>query len=422
MARLDRLGSAKTVAQYGAVIGRQFSYDLLHAVARHDDVTLQHELGRLVESELLYQRGLPPAAIYTFKHALIQDVAYQSLLKSTRQRYHQAIAQALVERFPETTATQPELLAHHYTEAGLNEQAVLYWSRAGERAHMRSADLEAISHLRKGLDAFATLPDTAERDRHELSLQTMLGQTLKDTQGYGATEVARVYTRVRELCQQSPESPELFRALLGQSIYCIARAELQSAYELGERLLEFAKLDRDPVFLVEAYYALGVSAFWLGKFVPAREYLMQGWTDAQQGPTTDGIAQIQQGLIELHKTGTLQLDPYFFGILAELYRDTGQIQEGLRALDTAMVSVDQHGARYYEAELYRLKGELLLNAESTPEACFHQALDIARQQEAKSWELRTATSLASLWASAGTPMTCLRRCMVGLRRGSIRRI
>src|SRR5262249_31782627 len=151
MARLDRLVTAKAVAQYAAVIGRHFAYDVLSMVSQLDDTTLQRELGRLVEAELLYQRGVPPQATYVFKHALIQDAAYESLLKSPRQQYHQRIAQVLAAQFPETVATQPELLAHHYTEAGLTAQAIAYWQRAGQRASERSAHLEAIAHLTQGL-------------------------------------------------------------------------------------------------------------------------------------------------------------------------------------------------------------------------------------------------------------------------------
>jgi predicted ATPase len=143
MARLDALVTAKGVAQYGAVIGRQFSYELLQRVSQLDETMLQHELKRFVEAELLYQRQLPPHATYTFKHALIQDTAYQSLLRSTRQGYHRRIAHVLEGQFPETVETQPELLAHHYTEAGLNERAVGYWQQAGERAVQRSANVEA---------------------------------------------------------------------------------------------------------------------------------------------------------------------------------------------------------------------------------------------------------------------------------------
>src|SRR5262249_41869766 len=193
MARLDRLVTAKAVAQYAAVIGRQFAYDLLQAVSQLDAITLQRELGRLVEAEIVYQRGVPPQATYTFKHALIQDAAYESLLKSTRQYYHQRIAQVLVAHFPEMAETQPELVAHHSTEAGLTEQAVHYWQHAGQRASQRSAHVEAITHLRQGLALLKTLPETAERTQREVDMLIALGASLLTTQGYGAAEVGETY-------------------------------------------------------------------------------------------------------------------------------------------------------------------------------------------------------------------------------------
>src|SRR5262249_36107259 len=153
---------------YAAVIGRQFSYALLQVVSQLEEAMLRHELGRLVEAEIVYQRGVPPQATYIFKHALIQDTAYESLLKSARQHYHQRIAQVLETQFPETVDQQPELLAHHYTEASLIEQAVSYWHKAGQRASERSAYLEAISHLRQGLALLQTLPETSERTQREV--------------------------------------------------------------------------------------------------------------------------------------------------------------------------------------------------------------------------------------------------------------
>ena len=183
MARLDRLATVKAVAQLGATIGRQFAYELLQAVSPLDDATLQQGLRQLVEAELLYQRGVPPQATYLFKHALIQDAAYQSLLKSTRQQYHQQIAQVLAERFPDTVETQPELLAHHYTEAGLGEQAIPYWQRAGQRATQRSANVEAISHLTKGLELLKTLPDTPERAPARAGLADHPRSSVDDDQG-----------------------------------------------------------------------------------------------------------------------------------------------------------------------------------------------------------------------------------------------
>jgi predicted ATPase len=240
MARLDRLVTAKAVAQYAAVLGRHFAYALLHAVSQLDEPTLQRELGRLVDAELLYQRGLPPQATYLFKHALIRDIAYESLLRRTRQGYHQRVAQVLETEFPETAAAQPELLAHHCTEAGLNAQAVAYWQQAGQRAIQRSAHVEAMSHLTRGLEILATLPDTAERTQHELSLQTTLGATLMAIKGQGAPEVGQAYVRARELCRQVGETPQLFPILFGLWQFYLMRAEYQTARELAEQCFSLA--------------------------------------------------------------------------------------------------------------------------------------------------------------------------------------
>jgi class 3 adenylate cyclase len=188
LARLDRLGAAKGLAQLGATVGREFAYGMLQAVAPWEEETLQRALHQLVEAELLYQRGLPPQATYIFKHALIQDAAYQSLLKRTRQQYHQRIAQVLVAQFPDTAETQPELVAQHYTEAGLTEQATGYWQRASQRALARSAYAEAIHHMTTGIALLTTLPETPERLQQELDLQIALGTAFMVTIGLGAPE------------------------------------------------------------------------------------------------------------------------------------------------------------------------------------------------------------------------------------------
>jgi predicted ATPase len=215
MARLDRLATVREVAQIGATLGREFSYELLHAVSPLEEARLQQELRQLVETELVYQRGVPPQATYLFKHALIQDTAYQSLLKSKRQQYHHQIAQVLEEQFSDTKETQPELLAHHYTEAGLKEQAIPYWQKAGQRASQRSANVEAVSHLTKGLELLKTLPDALERTQQELTLQLALGPPLVATKSFAAPEVERVYIRAQELCRRLGETPQLFSALIG---------------------------------------------------------------------------------------------------------------------------------------------------------------------------------------------------------------
>src|SRR5262249_53081220 len=215
MARLDRLAAVKGLAQLGATLGREFPYAGLQAVSPWDEETLQRGLQQLVEAELLYQRGLPPQATYRFKHALIQDAAYQSLLRSTRQLYHQRIAQVLEARFPEIVETQPELVAQHYTEASLGAQAIPYWQRAGERARDRSAPLEAISHCTPGIALLQPLPETPARPQHAVTLHLALGAALQMAKGLAAPEVEQAYTQAYAWCQQVGETPALVPVLLG---------------------------------------------------------------------------------------------------------------------------------------------------------------------------------------------------------------
>src|SRR5262249_31926808 len=191
------------------------SYELLQAVAQRNAATLQAGLQQLVTAELLCQRGTPPQAIYSFKHALVRDTAYQSLLRSKRQQLHQQVAQVLETRFAETVAMQPELVAQHYTEASLVGQALPYWQQAGQRAIARSANTEAIQHLTTALDLLKTLPDTPERAQQELTLQVALGPALTVTKGWAAPEVEKTYTRARELCQQVGDTSQLFSVLWG---------------------------------------------------------------------------------------------------------------------------------------------------------------------------------------------------------------
>jgi tetratricopeptide (TPR) repeat protein len=232
-------------------------------------------LQQLVAAEFLYQQGLPPQATYRFKHALIQDAAYQSLLRGTRQQYHQRIAQVLEARFPEICETQPELLAHHYTEANFMAQAIPYWQRAGQRALERSASLEAIEHLTRGLDVLKTLPDTPMRVQQELDLQTTIGPALMMVKGYAAPEVFTP-TRGRALCQQVGKTPQLFQVLRGLWNFYLLRMELQTARELGEHLLTLAQQVDDPALRLEAHRALGNTLNYLGEFAAAQAHFAQG--------------------------------------------------------------------------------------------------------------------------------------------------
>jgi predicted ATPase/class 3 adenylate cyclase len=518
LARLDRLVTAKGVAQMGATIGRQFAYDLLRALSQLDEVTLQRELGRLVEAEIVFQRGVPPQAMYTFKHALIQDAAYQSLLRSTRQQYHQRIALVLKAQFPAIVDQQPELLAHHYTEAGLLPQALPYWQRAGQRALERSAPAEAISHLRQGLTLLQTLPETPERVQHELTLHLALGPALMATQGQGAPEVGQAYARARALCQQGGENPQVFPMLFGLWRFYVVQAEHQTAREVAEQSLSLAQRAHDPALLLPAHLMLGASCYHLGEVAAARPHLEQGlalydpqehrplafrygmdlevwclsylafplwllgypdqalqrsreartlardlahpfslaatlvygslihswrregpmtreqaeaamalareqgfpqwvalgtvqrgWALAEQGLGAEGIAQMHQGLAAFRATGSEIARPWFLARLAEAYGKGGQTEEGLHTVAEARAHVHAHGEHMCEAELYRLQGTLTLQSEvqglqskgEEAEECFQRAIAITRQQQAKSLELRAATSLARLWQQQG---------------------
>jgi len=245
---------------------------------------LLSHLSVLKDSELLYERGIYPQSTYIFKHALIQDATYQSLLKSTRQKHHRKIAQVLEKNFPDTMETQPELLAHHYTEAGLSEQAVGYWHQAGKRATQRSAHVEAIHHLTKELEVLMTLPDTLERARQELDVQITLGPVLMAAKGQSSPDTERAYARARELCQQVGETPQLFPALYGLWRFHMVRAEFQATRELGEQLFSLAQRVQDPALLLEAHRVMGQVMFWLGEMAPARAHLEQGMAlyDPQQ--------------------------------------------------------------------------------------------------------------------------------------------
>jgi TOMM system kinase/cyclase fusion protein len=276
MARLDRLAAVKAMAQLGATLGREFAYDLLQAVSPWDEDSLRQGLHQLVAAEFLYQQGLPPQATYRFKHALIRDAAYQSLLRSTRQQYHQRIAQVVEARFPELRETQPELLAHHYTEAGLSEQAIAYWQWAGQRSIARSAYVEAINHLSTGLKCLKVLPETPVRSAQELTLLMALGRALIATKGYAASEVGAIYTRARALCQQGVQSPQLFPVLFGLWQFYVLQAELPLARELGEQLLALAQHLPDSAYMLEAHRSLAFTLFSLGEMAAARAQAEQG--------------------------------------------------------------------------------------------------------------------------------------------------
>src|SRR6266481_4298789 len=248
MARLDRVPQLREVAQLGAVLGREFSYDMISALAGIEEEMLQSGLDQLVVDELLYQRGRPPRSRYLFKHALIQDAAYQSLLKRTRQQYHQQAAKLLEDRFPELASTQPELVAHHYTEANCPAQAIAYWHKAGVAAANKSANLEAIEQFRRGLALVEALPDPRERAERELDLQMALGPALFATKVFSHPDIGRAYARAWELCRQLDDYAREFTALRGLMLYHQnLPLEMEKAQHFAEEALRVAeRLDDAP--------------------------------------------------------------------------------------------------------------------------------------------------------------------------------
>ena len=276
MARLDRLAPVKEVAQLAAAIGRTFSHELMAAVSLGSEGELEDALVQLARAELIFRRGAPPDVVYEFKHALVQDAAYQSLLKSTRRQYHQRIARVLKEQFPETANTQPELLAHHYTEAHIFDEAIDYWQRAGRRASERSANVEAISHLTKGLELLANLPENGERNELELRLHIALGALLMTTKGYAAPEVGHAFNRARELCQNMADTPELFPVVRGMWRYYQTGGDLQAARGLAEQCFRLAQSTKDPSVLLAAHVVMGITFYHVGEVTRAHKHFEQG--------------------------------------------------------------------------------------------------------------------------------------------------
>ena len=276
MARLDRLGSAaKEVAQIGAAIGREFSYELLIPIAQKSDKELKASLLRLSDAELVFCRGTPPDATFVFKHALVRDAAYGTLLRRPRQELHARIAKVLEERWPDAVETQPELLAHHFTQAELAERALDYWRRAGERALRRSANAEAVHHLTTGLELLAAQPDTPKRAKQELTLQISLAIALTATKGFAPPETVRAYKRARELCHVLGDQTQLFPATYGEWVYYNATAHHREAKRVAEEFLRLASDQKALDGIVVAHRTLGLSLLNLGQLQAGRDQMRQ---------------------------------------------------------------------------------------------------------------------------------------------------
>jgi len=508
MSRLDRVPTVREVAQMGAVLGREFAFEMLNAVVGLEESKLQTGLSQLVNDELLYQRGRGLRAKYIFKHALIQDAAYHSLLRSTRQQYHLRVAQLLEEQFQETVDTQPELVAHHYTEAGELTKAVFFWGKAGERARNRSANHEAIAYLTRGIEVLLELPDNDDRARLELTFQVSLGHANIIVKGHGAVGAETAYARARMLCERLGDVPELSPTLFGLWRFYVSVRPLQETLQIAKQLQRLGDEQIDIEQRVIAHYAFGYTSLCMGNLSDAQNDLGEGivkyetsqraaeiyrtaqdpgvacqgylamtqWLmgfpdqarnnahksielaefvedpfsiaysrcftgaivsemcgDKINSIVTKGLDTAEQGgfslwiafgnvqlakasfsndkspaalgnlvdiFNEIEKLGVHINTPYYMGFIANAYHQTGKIDDGLRILDQAQLSIDERDERWWEAEIHRLRGEFILSKpaanKSEVRKCFDRAIDISQKQSAKSLELRAAMSVARL--------------------------
>jgi class 3 adenylate cyclase/predicted ATPase len=285
-ARLDRLGSAREVAQIGAVIGRDFSYALIRAAGELEDGSLQTALERLAEADILLVQGLPPNSEYRFKHALIQNAAYESLLKRARQQLHARIATSIEGWFPQLVEAQPELVARHCKEAGLAEKAIPYWLSAGRLAAGQSANMEAIAHFRSGLECAQALLPGVSRSRLEVSLHLALGGPLIATKGYASLEVEGAYQRALELSRGLQSEPDLFTALTGLSFVYHVRGNMRRSAKIIEEVGALARRTGDPELVAEAGHDAGIHCFHRGQFQDARNWVKRS-AEARENPAWD---------------------------------------------------------------------------------------------------------------------------------------
>jgi class 3 adenylate cyclase/predicted ATPase len=515
MARLDRLAPVKEVAQTAAVIGREFSHELLAAVADRPEEQLCAALGQLAQSELILRRGTPPDSTYAFKHALVQDAAYQSLLKTKRQQLHARIARSLEERSSSAIQIEPEMLAHHYTQGGFFQRAISYWLSAGRHAAGRSADREAIAHLTKGLQLLEHLSDSPERATKELDLRVALGPVLMNIKGSAAPEVAKVYEPAQVLCREVGRPEHAFPVLWGLWLNRNTSGRLRAAEELTAELIAVAEDLPETVFRLQGHHAAWTTRFNLGEFALALEHvehglrsydlerhhrsafvygghdagvcgyssgawiswllgypdralglahegltlakrlthpislaqalcykailhqlrgelelvtkdadellaccakhrleiwasngqILKGWTLVAIGEVGEGLRSFQQALGERRGKGLRLRQAYYLAILAEAHGSAGRSDKGLEAVDEALKLISSTEERRWEAIAHRVRGDLLLTSsfrnEAAAEAAFQRAIEVASNQEAKSLELRAATSLARLWRDQG---------------------
>jgi class 3 adenylate cyclase/predicted ATPase len=513
MARLDRLGPGKEVAQVGAVLGREFNYAYLAAVSEMEQRTLHFHLQQLVDAALFVETGQIPDAVYTFRHSLVQDAAYESMLKRRRRYLHERAADVLRERFPEVVDLEPEILSHHLEVGGHPDEATSYRCIAGKRALERSAYIEAIRQFERGLSLIEGLPPRRDLQTVELNLLLSLGLGLIATQGYAAPKVESTYSRAMEVCEKSGDIP--FPARYGIWAVAIVRGDRGATEELATWFLEQVEAALDPVVAMMSHAALGTWAFYRAEYAFAREHLeravalfepsqhraitreyaaggaffghmvttllwwftgfpdracahqkqciavaeglrdpytltlallydanlghelgdvdrvwsavqrasrmlsesdedflflaaiikiLEGWVLAQRGEHAEGIGLLEQGLAFYQATGAQILIPYYASYHAEALLTADRPAEGLPIIERAIAMSEQNLDRFYGPELLRLRGDLLGSIGAGPErmeACYREALALARSQASLGLELRAALSLCRLLVQQG---------------------
>lgn len=509
MARLDRLPAAREIAQLGAVLGREFAYEMIQALSHVDDSILRGSLSQLVEGELLYQRGRPPRAKYIFKHALIQDAAYQSLLRRVRRQYHKEVAQLIEARFPLQVESEPELLAYHYAGADIPSEAIGYWLKAARRSASRSAYREALGQLGFGRVLLAALQEGQERSQLELQLEVERAFALLATKGMAAAETSEAFSAAHDYCMKLGDDAKEAYARVSWALAAstIIRSEWPRAQEITRELLSKAQRAEDVPSMMGAHRLLGFALFYSGDCQAGRSHLEQavtlydyeahhklaavygqdpgvgsiailswillalGYPDqalaksreaielavrlahshshayalhyasvihvergeyeqarahaesaiklstefgypiwlslsriirgearAALGEFDEGVDEVRLGIDESDATGTRMSRPYNYLALARALRHADRIDEALEAINLALDIVAHDGERRQEADMLRLKGELMLALPSADhvegKAILRHAIDTARAQGSKNWELRATAVLA----------------------------
>lgn len=383
MARLDRLAPVREVAQIGAVVGREFSYELLSTVAGLPKERLEEALAQLVRSELIFCRGEIPQAVYTFKHALVRDAAYSGLLKSRRAALHAAIADAFEQRFPEIVETQPETLAHHLTEAGLFQKAEAYWLHAGKKAAMRSANLEAIAHLQRGIETSGRLPDSARKDRLELDFQFALGPCLIATQGPASNQAMATFARARELCERLGDPPEQHQVMFWLTTASVMRGELPLAQETIAVLVRLAEANDDRPALLNAMRGQAMIHLFMGRLTGAHEAIERAYEAFEVSSEEDRLAARSAG----QDAGVADLALMSWALWLLGHADTAimRMDASVRRADAISHPHSQAYACYYACILHSLRGEFL-TAQGHAERC----IALSEEHGFRQWRLARA--------------------------------